>query len=170
MTEAFGFISGWPVSLPAVTVYLSVCAVQDLRRRRISLRWSVCMGALALAADIAKAMAFLNTSGNTTPGEVLSGFLLWLSCLAPGCLLLILSAAAEGSAGAGDGICFLVVGAFTDARTAWILLAASLFLASVSGIVLMCLKKADRKTRLPFLAFVGAAWGTGLLVRLCQVK
>ena len=173
MGETFSFISfisGWPVSFTAVTIYLSVCAAQDMKQRRISLRWSVCMGTLALMVDLAKAVAFMDEAGNVLPRELLSGFLLRLTCLAPGCLLLILSAAAKGSAGAGDGICFLIVGALTDSRTVWILLAASLFLASVFGIVLICMRKADRKTRLPFLVFAEAAWAIVLLSRLCRVK
>lgn len=173
MAGAFSFISfisGWPVSLTAVTIYLSVCAVQDMKQRRISLRWSACMGTLALVVDLAKAGAFMNEAGNVLPRELLSGILFRLTCLAPGCLLLILAAAAKGSAGAGDGICFLIVGAFTDARTVWILLAASLFLASLCGIVLICMRKADRKTRLPFLVFAEAAWAIVLLSRLCRVK
>lgn len=173
MAEAFSFISfisGWPVSLTVMTIYLSVCAVQDMKQRRISLRWSACMGILAMMVNFAKAGAFMNEAGNVLPLELLSGFLFRLTCLVPGCLLLILSAAAKGSAGAGDGICFLIVGALTDARTVWILLAASLFLASVFGIVLICMRKADRKTRLPFLVFAEAAWAIVLLSRLCRVK
>lgn len=170
MREIVSLLSVRTMSFAAATIYVSVCAVQDLRRRRISLRWSACMGALALAAEIAKAAAFMKTAENILPGMFFFNCLNWLAGLAPGCLLLLLAAAAEGSSGSGDGICFLIIGAFTDARTAWGLMAASLCLASVSGIVLMCLKKADKKTRLPFLTISGAVWTVALLNHLSQVK
>lgn len=170
MGETVSLFSVQTVSDLAATVYLSVCAAQDLRRRRISLAWSVCMGALAMAVNIVKAAAFLNTAVQTSFCGSLFSFLSWSARLAPGCLLLLLAVAAEGSAGTGDGICFLIVGAFTDARTAWILLAASLCLASLCGMILMCLKKADRKSRLPFLLFAAAAWCVVLLTRLCRFE
>lgn len=84
MAGAFSFISfisGWPASLTAVTIYLSVCAVQDMKQRRISLRWSACMGTLALMVDLAKAGAFMNEAGNVLPGNYypafFSGLLVW---------------------------------------------------------------------------------------------
>ncbi|MDO5476469.1 MAG: prepilin peptidase [Eubacteriales bacterium] len=127
-------------------VYLSICAVQDLRTRKISVLLSMAAGVTALTLD-----AFVLYR---RPADVLP----YLAGLIPGALLLLLAFAADGAAGAGDGICFLILGAFLGARRTWILLVCALLAAAVGGGIFLALGKAGKKTKLPFLAFAAMAW------------
>lgn len=133
--------------------YLAACGVQDLRRRRISLRLSLAAGCTAVLLDAA---AFACGDGRA---------LSYAAGLVPGLLLLLLAFFADGAAGQGDGICFLVLGAFLGGAEAWTVLTAALILASLSGTGLMFFRKAGRKTRLPFLTIAAAAWAGLLLAR-----
>ena len=109
------------------------------------------------------------------------GILLLTAGLLPGALLLLLSAAAKEAVGRGDGYCFLILGALCGPKTACTIAAETLFLASLSGIALMILRKAQRKTRmilrkaqrktrLPFLLFAGAAWAGDTVLRLSGIR
>ena len=98
------------------------------------------------------------------------GILLLTAGLLPGALLLLLSAAAKEAVGRGDGYCFLILGALCGPKTACTIAAETLFLASLSGIALMILRKAQRKTRLPFLLFAGAAWAGDTMLRLSGIR
>lgn len=98
--------------------------------------------------------------------EILETCLTQAAGLLPGALLLILSFAAGGSAGAGDGIGFLVIGILLNAQKTWILFMSSLVLASFFGIVLMILKRACRKTKLPFMTITAAGWALLLTAHL----
>lgn len=139
------------------TAYMGICAVQDFKSRRISLPLTACAGCAAIVLDL----PVIAGRGN--------GVLLMTAGLLPGALLLLLSAAAKGAAGRGDGYCFLILGALCGPKTAWTIAAEALFLASLSGIALMILRKAQRKTRLPFLLFAGAAWAGDTVLRLSGI-
>ena len=138
-----------------VCVYLGICAVQDYRSRRISLTASAAAGTAGLILAVIRFLS--SVSGGSS--EILAGLL-------PGALLLILSFAAGGSAGAGDGIGFLVIGILLNAQKTWILFMSSLVLASFFGIVLMILKRACRKTKLPFMTITAAGWALLLTAHL----
>lgn len=136
------------------TMYLAVCAVQDLRKRKISVRLCGFFGFISLVLNA---------------GEILTGrreVLAFIGALLPGILLLVLALVSDGAAGIGDGICFLIAGTILGTRMTWALLMCSLVLASACGGVLMLLQKAGRKTRMPFLAFAAAAWGGILAARI----
>lgn len=125
-------------------LYLAGCAVQDYRSRKISLRLSF------LAAGTA---VLMNLCLLRNPVEVLP----YLAGLLPGVLLLLLAFACGGAAGTGDGICYLILGAFQGVEKVWVLLVSSLLLTSAAGGILLLAGKADGKTRLPFLTFTAAA-------------
>lgn len=136
------------------TMYLAICAMQDLRRRKISIRLCAFAGMIALALNA---------------GEILTGSLKvlpFLGGLLPGALLLLLAFVSGGAAGIGDGICFLILGAMLETRVTWILLMCALVLVSACGGILMLVQKAGRKTRMPFLTFTAAAWAGILAARL----
>lgn len=140
------------------TVYLLICAFQDIRRRKIGIRPSVFAGCAAMIMDGA-----LVLSGN-------AGVLVCLGGLLPGIMLLLLAYLSGGAAGCGDGICFLVLGALLWSRMTWILLMCALMLAAVCGAFLMLFRHAGRKTRMPFLAFTAAAWAGMLTVCLSGIN
>ncbi len=140
------------------TAYLGICAAQDLKSRRISLPLTACAGCAAILLDL----PVLAGRG--------AGILLLTAGLLPGALLLLLSAAAKEAVGRGDGYCFLILGALCGPKTTCTIAAETLFLASLSGIALMILRKAQRKTRLPFLLFAGAAWAGDTVLRLSGIR
>lgn len=142
------------------TIYLLVCAAEDGRRLKISLRASVCAGCAALILD--GAAYIIGRSA-----EVLT---MYAGGLVPGAMLLILAFLTGGASGTGDGICYLVLGALLGMRMTWILLMCALLLAAVSGAAMMLLGKAGRKTRMPFLPFTAAAWAGILAVHLSGIK
>ena len=145
-----------------VCVYLGICAVQDYRSRRISLTASAAAGTAGLILAVIRFLS--SVSGGSL--EILETCLTQAAGLLPGALLLILSFAAGGSAGAGDGIGFLVIGILLNAQKTWILFMSSLVLASFFGIVLMTLKRACRKTKLPFMTITAAGWALLLTAHL----
>lgn len=139
------------------TFYLLVCAVQDIRWRKIGIRMSVFAGFTAIALDLAVAVS--------CPADVPT----YIGGLLPGTMLLLLAIWSGGAAGSGDGICFLVLGALLGTWMTWTLLMCALVLAGTCGAVLMLFRKAGRKTRMPFLAFAAAAWAGVLGVRLSGI-
>lgn len=131
------------------SIYLAGCAAEDFLTRRIHIASSVCAGAAALF------LLLVRLAVADDPGKELCFALM---ALLPGIMLLFLAFAAKGAAGSGDGICYLVLGLFLGAGTAWLILMISLLMASAAGIVLLVLHKAGRKTRMPFLTVSAAAW------------
>ena len=127
-------------------LFLGACGLQDLRSRKVSLVFLLASGCIALGFDL-----YL----------CIRGFSAFLQCLAgvmPGALLLGLAYAAKGSAGKGDGICFMILGAVLGGRGTLLVLMGALFLASACSIVLLAGRKVTRKTRMPFLVFAALAW------------
>ena len=127
-------------------IFLAACAVQDLRTRKICLQIPVIAGVLALGLDAA--LLFRQPQA----------LLPFLGGILPGAALLALSRLADGAAGTGDGICYLVVGALEGAWKTCLLLTAALVLSAAAGAVLLVTRRGSRKTRLPFLSFTAAAW------------
>lgn len=146
------------IRLLLAAVYVGICAVQDIRFRRISLPATACAGCAAFLLDLP-----IMAGGAET-------ILLLIPCLLPGALFLFLSLAAEGAAGKGDGYCFLVLGALLGSRAVWIIAMTSLLLASLCGILLMIFRRAERKTRLPFLFFTGLACAGNILLCICKIQ
>lgn len=132
-------------------IFMGICGIQDYRSRRISLRLCAAAGAAAVLFGIRD----LAAGRLALPGM--------LACLLPGFLLLMAAYAAEGSAGTGDGVCFLILGLFLGAKEVWAVALAAALLSALAGIVLVVLHRAGRKSRLPFLTFGAAAW-LGLLI------
>ena len=139
------------------TAYLLVCAMQDIRCRKIGIKISVFTVCAALMLDAA---AFLSAQGE---------MLTYAGGLIPGGMLLLLALLSGGAAGIGDGICFMVLGALLGTWMTWILLMYSLLLASFCGVILMLFQKAGRKTRMPFLAFTAVAWAGIMAVKLSGI-
>ena len=88
------------IRLLLAAVYVGICAVQDLKRRKISLPVTVCAGCAAFLLDIP-----IMAKGGENIFRLIPGML-------PGAMFLLLSLAAEGAAGKGDGYCFLVLADF----------------------------------------------------------
>ena len=139
-------------------IFMGICGIQDYRYRRISLRVCAVAGAAAILfgiRDLASGLLAL-------PGI--------LACLLPGFLLLMAAYAAEGSAGTGDGVCFLILGLFLGAKEVWTVVLAAALLSALTGIVLVVQRRAGRKSRLPFLTFGAVAWMGLMLARSVGIE
>ena len=139
------------------SVYLGICGLQDLRTQRVSCGVAAAAGCAAVVLDLRACIR----------GD--ADVVYWLAALIPGVFLLALSFLAEGAAGRGDGICFLVVGAYLGCGMTAAVLMAALVLASLCGLVFLVLRKVGRKTRLPFLSFAAAAWAGFIVLRIAGI-
>lgn len=80
-----------------------------------------------------------------------------LGCL-PGILLYGISRITRGAIGEGDALVFGVCGIYLGLAENLLLLWLSLFLAMLAGSLLLFRKKGNRKTRLPLVPFILAAY------------
>lgn len=123
-------------------VFLGLAAYFDCRFRRIP--WSVL--------------------GMGTIFMIICNILQWkefkvgiLSAALPGLFLLVLAWLTKESIGYGDGISVILLGGMVGLRNCiWVLCISLLFL-SLAGLVLLVIKRVDRKTKIPYLPFLLAA-------------
>ena len=92
-----------------------------------------------------------------------SGILSMITGLLPGALLLLLAYVTKESIGYGDGLVLCIVGMFCGLRETVAILGTALALAAVAAVILVAIKKAGRKTELPFLPFLCLGYGVSLL-------
>ncbi len=75
----------------------------------------------------------------------------------PGLFLLVLAWLTKESIGYGDGISVILLGGMVGLRNCIWVLCISLLLLSLAGLVLLVIKRVDRKTKIPYLPFLLAA-------------
>ena len=81
----------------------------------------------------------------------------------PGLFLLLLAWFTKESIGYGDGISVLLLGGMTGLKNCiWVLCISLLFLSLV-GMVLLVVKRVNRKTKIPYLPFLFVAEGAFLV-------
>lgn len=125
----------------AVGVLLGVLSLIDVKKKQIPVAG---IGLLFLAAFFARFEAGFQLT------ELLAGLL-------PGGIALFVSYATGGKLGSGDGLVLLAVGlGFGLSQTVFIW-GIALCLAAVAAVVLLALKKAGRKSELPFVPCI--FWG-----------
>ena len=157
-TGGFLFVQDEKLRWLICTIYLLVCAIQDIRRRKIEIPFSACAGCAALLLDAVSVI-----TGISSVPVCLGGLL-------PGVMLLVLAFVSRGALGSGDGICFLVLGALLGTPMTWILLLCALLCAAIFGAVLLALHLVKRKTRIPFLPFTAVSWAGIMAVRLSGIN
>ena len=114
----------------------------DLKFRRISVQAVGLLGAGAILYRIVTGAGIL---------ELVAGLL-------PGRVLVILAICTRESSGMGDGLMLCAIGLFTGMKQAVAVLGMALVLASVLSMVLLILRKAGRKTEVPFLPCLWAGY------------
>lgn len=84
----------------------------------------------------------------------------WQLCrsMFPGAVFLV-TAAATGKAGYGDGIVLSMLGLMSGAKVCLLALTAGLFLIAIFSGALLALRKVKRNSRIPFLPFLAVGWG-----------
>ncbi len=82
-----------------------------------------------------------------------------LLAVLPGIVLLFIAWATGETIGFGDGMSVLLLGGMTGFRNCIWVLCISLMLLSAIAVLLLALKKAGRKTKIPYLPFLFVAEG-----------
>lgn len=125
------------MSIPELVILsgLAGLSVIDLRIKRIPVYGVVLLGIIALAF------------------RLLAGVGIWTLAVGvlPGAFLVLLAYATRESIGIGDGLVTCAMGIFCGIRQTVAVLGMALLLSAVLAMVLLVLKRAGRKTELPFL-------------------
>lgn len=126
--------------------WLLILSVIDIKKKSVPL-WLLGIGAVETAV-------ILLTEGFN------GGIDVWLLCrsLFPGGVFLV-TAAATGKAGYGDGIVLIMLGLMSGAKVCLLALTAGLFLIAIFSGALLALRKVKRNSRIPFLPFLAVGWG-----------
>ena len=129
--------------LAVLLIMFGLCALQDWRRREISVAVVAVFGALGLALGIAVT--------ERTIWEILFGML-------PGGVLAALSWGSRGQIGMGDGCLILAAGCYLGFwKTLGVFLMASL-LTGMAGAALLLFFGGKKSDRLPFAPFLLVAY------------
>lgn len=123
-------------------IVLAGLAGIDIKRKSIPVLPVLGLGVTLLAFRLTEA---------ETAKELLCGFL-------PGIVLTLISFFSKEGIGMGDALVLLCLGAGYRWEKVTAMLFGALCLAAVFSLVLLILKKADRKTELPFLPFLFFGW------------
>ena len=125
-----------------IVVYMGISTYFDFRWKRIPW-WIQGMGVIFLC--------IYSTMQGGAPGIEL------LLSVVPGIVMLGLSFVTKESIGYGDGVTMMIVGGMIGLRNCVWVICISLVMISIVGIVLMIIKRASGKTRIPYIPFMFAA-------------
>ncbi len=126
---------------------LAISTLWDIRFKKIPF---YLMAAGILPGLILLGLRFGQSTGSTFGGKLMET----AGCFLPGLFLFLLSFLTERKVGMGDGVLLLIIGAMEGGRITGFVFCWGLFLQSLFAVVLVILKKADRKTELPFVPFL----------------
>lgn len=137
-----------------VFILMGLCAIYDLRSKRIPL----VLIALCAVLSVIESVIGL-TDHVRTPVMI-------LAALMPGIFLLFLSFVTKQAVGFGDGLLMCAVGPILGFRLMMSGVMLGFFLSSLAAIFLLIFKKADKKTKMPFVPFLASAMGVMRFVLL----
>lgn len=127
------------ISKTLVAALLFICALQDIKEKRIR-TWIVVLAAILLGICV----PFLNT---ISLQDRLGGFLM-------GGSVILLSRLTQGKIGMGDGMILCVTGLGIGLWPNIELFAIALFYAAIVSIILLVSKKVSKKHSIPFVPFL----------------
>jgi leader peptidase (prepilin peptidase)/N-methyltransferase len=137
-----------------ILLILLAAAFCDIRKKEISLLFIVSCGAVSL---LRIAVSFYE--GAADPKDVLVSMI-------PGAILLLTALVTREGVGYGDGLLLLFAGPALGGTSAVLGAVAALFASGLFSGLLLTLKKAGRKTRLPFVPFLSLGMGVMLLAKV----
>lgn len=121
-------------------------SVMDIRHRKVA----VLLPVFFLLAGIA-ANGYLLYAGKTTLET-------WILSASVGICMLLLAAVFRGLMGYGDGLVVLAMGMYLRWEQVFISTCIGIFLMAIGCGLLLVIRKADRKTKIPFLPFLAAGF------------
>ena len=123
-------------------IVMLILSVQDIKNKEISAKL------LVVSAIISLVGAFIGVwKNNLSITDVVVSLL-------PGAGMLFLSFATRQQIGYGDGLVALVLGPAFGIRIMLLGIVIAFFGSSIFSIILLLLKKAEKKTRIPFVPFI----------------
>lgn len=123
-------------------IVMLILSVQDIKNKEISAKL------LVVSAIISLVGAFIGVwKNNLSITDVVVSLL-------PGVGMLFLSFATRQQIGYGDGLVTLVLGPAFGIWTMLLGIVIAFFGSSIFSIILLLLKKAEKKTRIPFVPFI----------------
>lgn len=135
-------------------LYLVVLAVYDWKEQKIPLVLAGGGLAAALAVNVYRVVYY----ADNWRWQILSILLGML----PGIYMLTV-AYLTGKAGYGDGITLMNIGMLTNYKTSILLWGFSMVFLSFFSVVLLCLRRANKDTRIPYLPFLTAVYAVELI-------
>lgn len=137
-----------------VLIYLMVLSIMDIREKQVPL--------YLLLVGLFLAMAIRTGEGikeDEIRGEMNLIRIGWKTLLGlmPGVFFLGV-AWVTGKAGKGDGLVLMILGVLTDYRICMVIFSVSLLLVSAFSVCMMALRRIHRKTCLPYIPFLTAAY------------
>lgn len=128
-------------------VWLAAEAIEDLKRKEIKTWHAIVVLLLGVVATL---WYRYPQSGKS--------WLFLLADLLPGLLLCFLSVLTRRGIGMGDALVMLAIGAYRGLAFTIMSLCTAFFLISPIALLLYCLKKKPKTTRLPFFPFLCAGY------------
>ena len=133
-----------------IMAVLGITAAIDIKSREIPAWLIACGGALSLGKTI-----FLLTRGEFVPEDALIS-------LIPGAVLLLIAFVTRQGVGYGDGLLLLSVGPAVGAAALLTGICVAVMASGLFSGVLLVMRKAGRKTRIPFVPFM--TFGLGVMM------
>ena len=126
----------WIVTLAMIVIE----AISDVKRREIKIVYLIVAGTIGILS--------LVISGEKS--RIISS----LFGIAIGLTVIVLAYLTKGGIGYGDGLLLCITGLLLGVRNNIILLFTGCFFSAIVSMFLLVIKKADRKTLLPFVPFL----------------
>ncbi len=139
----------WILYQVVFTGYLLFLSVTDIRKRKLRL------GILLAGFPIVTAVRLISRD---IPAAIL------LAGAAVGITFLIISKATEEAFGYGDSILIMILGILLGFWSVLCLLVAAFFMAAVFSGIMLVKKRFTRKSSMPFVPFLTAAYIGGMLI------
>ncbi len=118
---------------------LTACAYTDIRSRELSLKFMLGFGVVEAGLLLYRCLS----DGVYIPWGILVGL-----------GLLLISYFTRGAIGDGDAILIMLTGLLLNLKTNLMLFTGAAVMAAVYGILLLWLKRMDKKTEMPFVPFL----------------
>ena len=136
-----------------INIYLLAGAYEDKKTKRIKTLYLWLGGLLGI---VCKMVDFGNKNLN---------FYEWIFSVIPGLLFLICAKAGNEKIGDGDGWVLIILGSCLPGVQIWGVFYFSVLLSAFYSLILLVMKKANRKTEIPYIPFL---WMSDVVIRGLQ--